>query len=102
MRNKLKIGALTLVAGITLGSQAFAVQYAPNYDPSVEGNNITALPSNDVTYEYTQEDVNTILDIYSSQSELTDEEFLKYDMNQDGVINAIDAAIVMDSMAKAE
>lgn len=101
MRNKLKIGAISLVAGITLGSQAFAVQYAPNLDSDVEVDNIIALPSDDVEmYEYTQEDINVILDVYSSQSLLTKEEFLKYDMNKDGVINSIDAALVMDLMSE--
>ena len=45
MRNKLKIGAISLVAGITLGSQAFAVQYAPNLDSSVKVDNVVALPN---------------------------------------------------------
>ncbi len=98
MRNKLKIGAISLVAGITLGSQAFAVQYAPNLDNSVKVDNISVLPG-DAMYEYTQEDINIILDVYSSQSPLTQEEFLKYDMNKDGVINSIDAALVMDSLS---
>ncbi len=99
MRNKLKIGAISLVAGIALTSQAFAVQYAPNLDSNVEIDNIAALPSDEM-YEYTQEDVNAILDAYASQDSLTEEEFLKYDMNKDKVINSIDAALVMDLLSE--
>lgn len=97
MRNKLKIGAISLIAGVALSSQAFAVQYAPNLDSSVEVDNVIALPSDEV-YEYTQEDVNVILNVYLEQDLLTQKEFTRYDINDDGVINSIDAALLMDSL----
>lgn len=101
MRNKLKIGAISLVAGMALTSHAFAVQYSPNFDSDVKVDNIVALP-NDEVYEYTQEDVNLILDLYSSSAELTEEDFVKYDMNKDNVINSVDAALVMDLLNENE
>ena len=92
MKNKLKFGALALAAGIVMSSQAFAVTYAPNIDDTVQKDNVEALEE----YNYTQEDVEYVFELYADGKEITDKDFEKYDMNKDGKINANDAALICD------
>lgn len=75
-----------------MSSQAFAVTYTPNVDEDVKYDKTEALDE----YEYTEEDVEKILKNYTNITTITEEEFIKYDLNNDGVINANDAAIVLD------
>lgn len=92
MKNKIKFGALALAAGIVMSSQAFAVTYAPNIDDTVQKDNVEALEE----YDYTQEDVEYVFELYADGKEVTDKDFEKYDMNKDGKINANDAALICD------
>ncbi len=92
MKNKIKFGALALAAGIVMSSQAFAVTYAPNIDDTVQKDNVEALEE----YNYTQEDVEYVFELYADGKEITDKDFEKYDMNKDGKINANDAALICD------
>lgn len=92
MKNKLKFGALAIAAGIVMSSQAFAVTYAPNIDDTVQKDNVEALEE----YNYTQEDVEYVFELYADGKEITDKDFEKYDMNKDGKINANDAALICD------
>lgn len=92
MKNKIKFGALALAAGIIMSSQAFAVTYAPNIDDTVQKDNVEALEE----YNYTQEDVEYVFELYADGKEITDKDFEKYDMNKDGKINANDAALICD------
>ena len=107
MKNKIKFGALALAAGIVMSSQAFAVTYAPNIDDTIQKDNVEALEE----YDYTQEDVEYVFELYADgkevtdkdyqsfpykTKEVTDKDFEKYDMNKDGKINANDAALICD------
>lgn len=92
MKNKIKFGALALAAGIVMSSQAFAVTYAPNIDDTVQKDNVEALEE----YNYTQEDVEYVFELYADGKKITDKDFEKYDMNKDGKINANDAALICD------
>ena len=92
MKNKIKFGALALAAGIVMSSQAFAVTYAPNIDDTVQKDNVEALEE----YNYTQEAVEYVFELYADGKEITDKDFEKYDMNKDGKINANDAALICD------
>ena len=92
MKNKIKFVALALAAGIVMSSQAFAVTYAPNIDDTVQKDNVEALEE----YNYTQEDVEYVFELYADGKEITDKDFEKYDMNKDGKINANDAALICD------
>lgn len=92
MKNKIKFGALALAAGIVMSSQAFAVTYAPNIDDTIQKDNVEALEE----YDYTQEDVEYVFELYADGKEVTDKDFEKYDMNKDGKINANDAALICD------
>lgn len=45
-------------------------------------------------YDYTSEDIQKIQDYYLEKITLTDEEFEKYDINKDGVVDLFDAAMI--------
>lgn len=92
MRKKVKFCVAALLSVIVMSSQAFAVTYTPNVDEDVKYDKTEALDE----YEYTEEDVEKILKNYTNITTITEEEFIKYDLNNDGVINANDAAIVLD------
>ncbi len=92
MKNKIKFGTLALVAGISMSSQAFAVAYQPNIDETIKVDRIESL----IEYEYTEADSARIIDIYLNGEELSAEDLKKYDIDQNGIVNANDAAMVYD------
>lgn len=92
MKKKFKFGAIALVMGIAMSSQSFAVKYEPNIDPDIKIDKIEALDE----YEYTEADVNRILEIYMNGENVSQEELKKYDLNEDGKLTANDAAMVYD------
>ena len=71
---------------------SFAVKYEPNIDTTIKIDKVEALDG----YQYTEDDVNRILEIYMNGEEISQEEFDKYDLNKDGKLTANDAAMVYD------
>ena len=45
---------------------------------------------------YTQDDVDRVLEIYNGNNDLTQQELEVYDLDNNGVINSIDASIMLD------
>ncbi len=95
MRNTYKkIGALVMVAGIAFGSHTFAAQYDPFQGEKPEFDDAVALPEQ--AYDYTLEDAEFVIDSYNKLITLDRDTMNKYDINKDGIVNATDAAMIMD------
>ena len=90
MRGKIKFLAIGLLASVVMNSQVFAVTYQPNNDVNIQKDNIESLEE-----FYDEKDVNKVLEIYTL-NDATEEEMKKYDMNDDGIIDSADAAIVLN------
>ena len=90
MKNKLKFGVLAAVMGIAMSCQTFAVVYEPNLGVDINVDRTEALDGEDV--------VNKILDLYNSGNILTDEELAEYDLDHNGIVDANDAAVALDSI----
>ena len=90
MRGKIKFLAIGLLASVVMNSQVFAVTYQPNNDVNIQKDNIESLEE-----FYDEKDVNKVLEIYTL-NDATEEEMKKYDMNDDGIIDSADAAIILN------
>lgn len=90
MRGKIKFLAIGLLASVVMNSQVFAVTYQPNNDVNIQKDNIESLEE-----FYDEKDVDKVLEIYTL-NDATEEEMKKYDMNDDGIIDSADAAIVLN------
>lgn len=90
MRGKIKSLAVGLLASVVMNSQVFAVTYQPNNDVNIQKDNIESLEE-----FYDEKDVDKVLEIYTL-NDATEEEMKKYDMNDDGIIDSADAAIVLN------
>lgn len=90
MRGKIKFLAVGLLASVVMNSQVFAVTYQPNNDVNIQKDNIESLEE-----FYDEKDVDKVLEIYTL-NDATEEEMKKYDMNDDGIIDSADAAIVLN------
>ncbi len=72
-------------------SQVLAVTYAPNKNDNIIKDNVSTLDK-----IYTQDDVDRVLEIYNGNNDLTQQELEVYDLDNNGVINSIDASIMLD------
>ena len=72
-------------------SQVLAVTYAPNKNDNIIKDNVSTLDK-----IYTQDDVDRVLEIYNGNNDLTQQELEVYDLDHNGVINSIDASIMLD------
>lgn len=72
-------------------SQVLAVTYAPNKNDNIIKDNVSTLDK-----IYTQDDVDRVLQIYNGNDDLTQQELEVYDLDNNGVINSIDASIMLD------
>lgn len=90
MRGKIKFLAIGLLASVVMNSQVFAVTYQPNNDVNIQKDNIESLEE-----FYDEKDVDKVLEIYTL-NDATEEEMKKYDMNDDGIIDSADAAIILN------
>ena len=72
-------------------SQVLAVTYAPNKNDNIIKDNVSTLDK-----IYTQDDVDRVLEIYNGNNDLTQQELEVYDLDNNGVINSIDAYIMLD------
>ena len=71
-------------------SQVLAVTYAPNKNDNIIKDNVSTLDK-----IYTQDDVDRVLEIYNGNNDLTQQELEVYDLDNNGVINSIDASIML-------
>ena len=71
--------------------QVLAVTYAPNKNDNIIKDNVSTLDK-----IYTQDDVDRVLEIYNGNNDLTQQELEVYDLDNNGVINSIDASIMLD------
>lgn len=90
MRGKIKFLAIGLLASVVMNSQVFAVTYQPNNDVNIQKDNIESLEE-----FYDEKDADKVLEIYTL-NDATEEEMKKYDMNDDGIIDSADAAIILN------
>lgn len=98
MMKKLIYKALAFVGIVgVMGYHTFAVAatYTPNIDVDVKVDKAVLLEEEEQV-TYTQEDVDRVLEIYSQDLSVTEDEIAKYDLNGDGVLNANDAAMICD------
>lgn len=72
-------------------SQVLAVTYAPNKNDNIIKDNVSTLDK-----IYTQDDVDRVLQIYNGNDDITQQELEVYDLDNNGVINSIDASIMLD------
>ena len=72
-------------------SQVLAFTYAPNKNDNIIKDNVSTLDK-----IYTQDDVDRVLEIYNGNNDLTQQELEVYDLDNNGVINSIDASIMLD------
>lgn len=93
MKRKISITFVTVFACMVVISHVFAITYVPNRNDNIIKDNIATLDE-----VYTQEDVDKVLQIYNANREVTKEEINKYDLNDDNIVNSLDAALILDYM----
>ncbi len=91
---KMRVVALAIGVSAVMSSQACAVTYLPNPNDNINPPREEMLPLD----EFVKEDVEKVLNFYSTQEGISVEEFTKYDVNGDGFINSIDASLIQDSI----
>lgn len=96
MKGKIKFLSLALATSIVLNSQVFAVTYLPDKDVNINKDNIETLDK-----IYNEEDAKKVLEIFSN-NDITEESLERYDVNEDGLVDSADAAVILNLVKYSE